>query len=375
MNGKINDIETLRFFSIFAVILQHIDNLFPYPVPIIQKLHFYLGGGFGVDLFLTISGFLIAQSLVPQLEEANTFTQKKQIAIRFWKKRMWRLWPAAWTCLSVILLCVIFFNESQAFGSLSANIDATIAGFFHFANIRLYNTFMQSEYGASFVYWSLSLEEQFYLLFPILLITIPKNKIIFFIIACITIQLITARYKYPLTMSLRTDGILLGVLIYYIHIYYIHKKELLFKKIQAVAYKKNTILKLILVLSLIVMSLITGNIMFFEYKYSWLAMISFNLVLIASLNLDIFTPKSWLKKITSWVSERSYSIYLTHIPVYFFTQEIVFKLDKYGAININNTLIYILIAILLIPLVAHCSYRYIENPLRTYGREINNKKT
>ncbi len=39
MKGKIYDIEALRCFSIIAVILQHIDHLFPYPIPIIGKIH------------------------------------------------------------------------------------------------------------------------------------------------------------------------------------------------------------------------------------------------------------------------------------------------------------------------------------------------
>lgn len=364
MNGKINDIETLRCFSIVAVILQHIDNLFPHPVPLILKAKFYLGGGFGVDLFLTISGFLIAQSLIPQLEKANTFTQKKQITIHFWYRRMWRLWPAAWVCLGAILLCVIFFNESQAFGSLAANLDATIAGFFHFANIRLYNTFMQSEYGASFVYWSLSLEEQFYFIFPILLILIPRKKIIISIILCIAIQLIIARVKHPLTIIFRTDAILLGATIYYIH-----QKEMHLSAIKILLKIRKIYFYFSLAFSLLVMSLITGGSIFVEYKYSYLAIISFFLVLTSSLNLNIFTPESWIKYAILWISERSYSIYLTHIPVYFFTQELIFKINKYGSLNLSNNYIYIAIAALLVPLAAHCSYQYIENPLRTYGRE------
>ena len=97
-------------------------------------------------------------------------------------------------------------------------------------------------------------------------------------------------------------------------------------------------------------------------------------VLIASLNIEIFTPTSRIKNIILWISERSYSIYLTHIPVYFLTQEIIFKINKYEILNTNNNYIYIIIATLLVPLVAHCSYRYIENPLRVYGREKINKK-
>ncbi|HUH57217.1 MAG TPA: acyltransferase family protein, partial [Pseudomonadales bacterium] len=64
---KINDIEVLRCFSIIAVLLQHAANLFPYKVPIIEKIQHYLGGSFGVDLFFTISGFLVAQSLIKKL--------------------------------------------------------------------------------------------------------------------------------------------------------------------------------------------------------------------------------------------------------------------------------------------------------------------
>src|SRR5690554_7809237 len=89
---------------------------------------------------------------------------------------MWRLLAAGLELLTCVFGLRNFFNESNSFGSLSANIDASIAGFFHFANFRFYSTFLQSEYGVSFVYWSLSLEEQFYFLFPIILILLPKNK-------------------------------------------------------------------------------------------------------------------------------------------------------------------------------------------------------
>src|SRR5690554_5419733 len=370
MNGKINDIETLRCFSIVAVILQHIDNLFPHPVPLILKAKFYLGGGFGVDLFLTISGFLIAQSLIPQLEKANTFTQKKQITIHFWYRRMWRLWPAAWVCLGAILLCVIFFNESQAFGSLAANLDATIAGFFHFANIRLYNTFMQSEYGASFVYWSLSLEEQFYFIFPILLLTIPRKKLIYLIGFCITIQLLTIRYQNLLLIVFRTDAIMLGVLIAYIH-----KSTIKINISEKIKKHKNLTYKIILFSAITLMSLLSAAALLTKYKYSWLAIISFLLVFIASLNLDKFTPDSSLKNIALWFGKHSYSFYLTHIPVYYLTRELVFKLNKLELTRIDNTSIYIVIATLLIPLTAHCSYKYIENPLRIFGRKITYKNS
>ncbi len=368
MREKIYDIEALRCFSIIAVILQHIDHLFPYPIPIIGAIHHYLGGGFGVDLFLTVSGFLVAQSLITKLESRNTFNQKIQIVIDFWVKRMWRLWPAAWTCLAVILVCVIFFNESNSFGSLSANIDASIAGFFHFANFRFYSTFLQSEYGVSFVYWSLSLEEQFYFLFPIILILLPKNKALYFVTICIALQIFTARSQNLLLIFFRTDAIMLGVVIAYIH----QKKMQLFLA-DKIKTHNNNYYKILLILSLLLMSLLTGGELISQYKYSWLAIISFSLVFIASLNLDKFSAKPPVKNIILWFGRHSYSIYLTHIPVYYITREVVFKLSQNNITNINNSWLYIAIALLLIPSVAHCSYKYIENPLRIYGKKLNNK--
>lgn len=367
---KINDIEVLRCFSIIAVLLQHAANLFPYKVPIIEKIQHYLGGSFGVDLFFTISGFLVAQSLIKKLDSSNTFYEKKQVIINFWIRRMWRLWPAAWACLALTLICVIFFNESNAFGTLSANIDATIAGFFHFANLRFYNTFMQSEYGVSFVYWSLSLEEQFYFIFPILFLIIPRKIFLPILIACIIMQLSTIRYQNLLLIAFRTDAIMLGVLISYIH------NSMIKEKISELIEKHKSFYYKIFLISLIaLMSLLSAAALLTKYKYSWLAIISFLLVFIASLNLNKFTPDSSLKNIALWFGKYSYSLYLTHIPVYYLTRELVFKLNKLELTRIDNTSIYIAIATLLIPLTAHCSYKYIENPLRIFGRKITYKNS
>ena len=95
---------------------------------------------------------------------------------------------------------------------------------------------------------------------------------------------------------------------------------------------------------------------------------------IASLNLDKFTAKSSIRNITLWFGKHSYSIYLTHIPVYYVTREIVFKLNQRDITSITNSWLYLAIAILLIPLAAHCSYKYIENPFRIYGKKLTDKK-
>lgn len=366
IKNKIYNIEALRCF---AVILQHIDHLFPYSIPVIRFVHHYLGGGFGVDLFLTVSGFLVAQSLLSKIENCNNFHKKIQIIINFWVKRLWRLWPATWVCLTSVLVCVIFFNESKSFGTLSANIDASIAGFFHFANFRFYSTFLQSEYGASFVYWSLSLEEQFYFLFPIILLLLPKNKTLYFIIICIALQVFTARSQNLLLIFFRTDAIMLGVIIAYTH-----KNNLHIPFILKIKNQKDIYYKIFLALILILMSLFTGGELISQYKYSWLAMLSFILVFIASLNLDKFSAQLPIKKLLFRLTNilapllNTYSCILLNKIVNFqtkqaWTNEHKQLISLYSSSNFTCSF------------SSHCSYRYIENPLRIFGRKIINKNS
>ena len=161
---------------------------------------------------------------------------------------------------------------------------------------------------------------------------------------------------------------MLGVVIAYID----QKKIHLFLA-DKIKTHNNNYYKILLILSLLLMSLLTGGELISQYKYSWLAIISFSLVFIASLNLDKFSAKPPVKNIILWFGRHSYSIYLTHIPLYYITREVFFKLSQNNITNINNSWLYIAIALLLIPSVAHCSYKYIENPLRIYGKKLNNK--
>ena len=95
---------------------------------------------------------------------------RRRIILAFWLRRMWRLWPSAWLWLGLPLLGLMFFNESRAFGTLAADF----AGIFNYVNIRFAQIFMREEIGVSFLYTSLSLEEQLYLLFPLLIVLAPS---------------------------------------------------------------------------------------------------------------------------------------------------------------------------------------------------------
>ena len=211
MNTRISDIEVLRAVAVLFVVFQHLGSLFPWTLAPLEMLYSYMGGTFGVDLFFAVSGFVIARDLIPRLLSAPDKATAWKTMLAFWVRRIWRLWPSAWLWLGVILLAVLVFNRSGAFGSFEANLQATFAGIFQYANVRFAQNFMVREIGASFVYWSLSLEEQFYLLFPVLIILFRRH-LCWVLLAVALIQICMPR-NHPYLMMFRTDALALGILL------------------------------------------------------------------------------------------------------------------------------------------------------------------
>ena len=152
------DIQALRALAVGMVFLFHISpKLSP-------------GGFAGVDVFFVISGFLISTSLITEQLETG------RIAFAdFWARRVRRLIPVAlFVILATVLAMLVLvqpFSRSDSFW------DA-IASTFYFENWRL--AFSASDYFAAPSpspfqhYWSLSVEEQFYLVWPVLIFAVAK---------------------------------------------------------------------------------------------------------------------------------------------------------------------------------------------------------
>ena len=153
MNHQYYDrINTLRTFAVLSVLFSHFFN------PNITK-HLFLGNA-GVNLFFVISGFLISKNLI-QLKESNESLGKKLKLFYF--RRSLRIFPIYYLYLVILYF---FFHHSTS-GQLS------------WASLYLFN-FFELKYEASKLLihvWSLSLEEQFYLIWPLLILLIPNRKI------------------------------------------------------------------------------------------------------------------------------------------------------------------------------------------------------
>ncbi|MCS5729053.1 acyltransferase [Herbiconiux moechotypicola] len=151
--------------------LPHLQGLRAIAVLLVVVYHFWpgrlTGGYIGVDVFFVISGFLITQQLTRQLERTD------RIALpSFYAKRARRLLPAAITVLIFASLMTLFV---MPLSSLTENVREILASTFYVENwVLALNSvdYLAAANEASLVqhYWSLSLEEQFYLFWPVLLL-------------------------------------------------------------------------------------------------------------------------------------------------------------------------------------------------------------
>ena len=148
-------IDGLRALAVIAVFLSHLD------VPL------FSGGFIGVDVFFVISGFLITNIITTQLQSSDGFS-----FLNFYERRIRRIFPALLVTLfcsfiaAIILLNVAsfkVFGRSLSFAALSAS------NIFFNKQAGYFDIFSQSN--PLLHTWSLGVEEQFYIVYPIILFT------------------------------------------------------------------------------------------------------------------------------------------------------------------------------------------------------------
>ena len=362
---RIVDLEVLRGLAVIGVVIHHSrDNLFTWSSPGLERLAVYFGGWVGVDLFFAISGFVIARTLLPQLQASGDQQSASRTVLAFWVRRAWRLLPSAWLWLLLMLLCAVAFRDSGIFGDVRANLEATVAGLLNVANLRFVDTFMRSEYGASFVYWSLSLEEQFYLLLP-LLVLLTRRWLVPVLVLIVLYQLLQERTL--MMMGLRCDGMLLGVLLAIWSrqpSYQLARPEFLQK------LPLKGVLPLLVILGCLVM-LGSDEMRIATHRMSVIALLCAMLVWLASYNDNLFMP-AHLRDLFCWLGARSYAIYLIHIPAFFLTREIWTRMNPGSVAGPEQFLPYVFTAGVLILVLSDLNYRLVEQPLRHRGRSIAN---
>ncbi|MEQ1874505.1 MAG: acyltransferase family protein [Ilumatobacteraceae bacterium] len=156
---KRTDIEGLRAVAVALVVLYHL------------KISMFSGGYVGVDVFFVVSGFLITQILIDEIDTSG------KIHLRdFWARRLRRIMPMA---SLVVVLTVIASYLWLEKGRGNGLIPVALGSLGFCANIVLWATTGDYLSGVALPsplrhYWSLGVEEQFYLVWPILLVVIAR---------------------------------------------------------------------------------------------------------------------------------------------------------------------------------------------------------
>ncbi len=176
MKSRRSDIDTLRAVSVLSVIVFHIDNL------IFPK------GYLGVDIFFVISGYVITISIV------NNFKKDSFSFSKFYLKRARRILP---NLLFIILITTILASVILLTADLKRFSESLVSALAFVSNFYFWLTggyFSTNDQLKPLLHlWSLSVEEQFYLFFPIFLFLLHKifKKINYFLIGIIVVSLLS----------------------------------------------------------------------------------------------------------------------------------------------------------------------------------------
>jgi peptidoglycan/LPS O-acetylase OafA/YrhL len=364
MKEKNAEIEALRAAAICITLAAHLGWIAPSLMPYLG--YFWLGGG--VDLFFCISGFVITSSLLREMEKSNDFIS---VAMPFWIRRISRLWPASIAWAMIALAIAITFNRSGVFGPIANNIDFAIAGLFQIANLHIAacaattSAFPCPE-SILGVYWSLSLEEQFYVIFPLLLIFVRRQHLILALCTAIAIQFFTLREWPSLGWFVRTDAICFGVLIAIAH----HRKA--FDRID-IRFMQTPLIRIPLTVTLIAGLILVGRTSVIPFYHGMVAAISAILVLLASQNACIIVNGNISRKLSAYVGSRSYSLYLTHALAFCITREWYFREFGGTPTSVRAIAASIALSVGLALMLAEISVRLIENPIRNRGRKLSRR--
>jgi len=345
------EIDALRALAVLAIICYHAPPVY------IFDINFFKGGYVGVDIFFVISGYLITSIIHKEISQKKSFS-----LINFYERRIRRIIPAL---LFLICICSLFvfifflptnlidFSKSAIFSLFfSSNYYFYLSEFDYSTLVHLKKPLLHT--------WSLAVEEQFYLFYPLIFIFIYRYFKKFFLYSLFFL------FFLSFTIS-QISSELFPVA----NFYFLHTRiwELLAGSIICcLEYNKvkrniNNFYRSTLVV--IGFSLMIGSVIFFDDKTKHPSAITLIPVLGASLfiyfsNSKEIITKIFSNKITVGIGLISYSLYLWHYPFFAFLNSFQFTYGFIFKKDIFNALIIILILLSLSIL----SFYFIEKPFR-----------
>lgn len=335
------EIDGLRALAVLPVIFFH------------AGFESFQGGYIGVDIFFVVSGYLIATLLITQIE------LKEFNLLNFYERRARRILPALFLVILVSLPFAILWltpSDLKSFGQSLIAISLFSSNFLFWQESGYFET--AAELKPFLHTWSLSVEEQFYVLFPIFLLIAWKYGIRFTVVTLVAILLISLglaeagsrRASSAAFFLLPSRGweILVGV----IAAFYLKYRPNLN------SINTNQFLSLLGLLMILYSILNFDDKTPFPSLYTLIPVFGSALLIFAALPGTLIYKFLTIRVMTK-IGVISYSSYLWHQPL--------FAMTKYGFFDDIPNLLKLMISLLAL-FLAYFSYTFVEKPFRDGSR-------
>lgn len=348
----ITGLDGIRAIAVIMVLAYHL------------KLALFKSGFLGVTVFFVLSGYLITGILISEVEEEGTIDLKN-----FWLRRIRRLVPAVMS-MAVVIIFVSAVVNRVIFTKGCKDFLASVLGFNNWWQIfNKVSYFEAAGVTSPFTHcWSLAIETQFYLIYPLILLGIyklaksrgegrAKRGLLFagvtLLLALISVILMIVLFDPQQDASrvyygtdTRAFSLLFGALLAILWEYRMVPRRL--------SASVNMVLGSVSFAVLLVMTIAINGSSNFWYRGGQF----FGTILTVLMVYAVSGRKTWLSRFLSnpvlkWIGDRSYSIYLWHYPI-------ILLISKGIKASWWITLIEIVLSVVL----AELSYRFIETPIR-----------
>ena len=145
-------IEGMRGLAVLFVVLYHLNNNFFF-------------GYLGVDIFFVISGYVITKSLITSFDQNSS-----NVLSDFYSKRILRIYPVLLFIIVITLICYALLGNISNYEVVFKTFVYSAFGLSNIYFLRRSNSYFEDEIDNPLIHtWSLGVEEQFYLVFPVIL--------------------------------------------------------------------------------------------------------------------------------------------------------------------------------------------------------------
>jgi peptidoglycan/LPS O-acetylase OafA/YrhL len=340
----------MRAIAALIVVIAHFTQIFG--VLFGFSFSLYNEGGLAVTLFFTLSGYLITYLLLLEKEKFGTISLKA-----FYLRRILRIWPLYYLIIILGIVIMYFFYNQNLLNSADGNLTEIILYIIFAGNFvgAVHPVSIHESYSILVILWSLGVEEQFYLFWPLLLKVFKTPiKIFLFFLAGFAIIKIVIRLFFvdtilsPFISQTRLDCMAIGA----IGAYLVLDKTLYKNYVRPFLFNKFVQIFAWVVFAIGFTIWLKPFSIFTEDLYS-----VFFTILLINVSKNENTIITLEAKLFNFLGRISYGIYMYHVSVMFILAKFIYKPPD----TIFYYFLYLTIVILLTVLVAYLSNQYIES--------------